>query len=118
MSVGICESGYGPAAPAIISDVYSPRRRASALAFFYLALPLGSALGYVLGGQISAWFGSWRAAFIAVTPPGLVLAAICFFMRDPRQPKQERRGKPRRAHGKDYLELVRNRSYLLDCAGM
>lgn len=118
MFVGIGEAGYGPAAPTIISDVYSPRRRASALAILYLALPVGSALGYVLGGQIAVWFGSWRAAFIAVTPPGLVLAALCFFMRDPRQPKQERRAAPRRARWKDYVELLRNRSYLLDCAGM
>lgn len=118
MFVGIGEAGYGPAAPTIISDVYSTRRRASAFAFFYLALPLGSALGYVLGGQISAWFGSWRAAFIAVTLPGLLLAFVCFFMRDPRQPKQERRARPRRARWKDYLDLLRNRSYLLDCAGM
>ena len=114
--VGIGEAGYGPAAPTMISDVYSPRRRASALAIFYLAIPVGSALGYVLGGLIASHFNSWRAAFIAVTPPGLILAAICFFMRDPRTAPRER--KPRRARAKDYAELLRNRSYLLDCAGM
>lgn len=118
MFVGVGEAGYGPSAPTIISDTFSTRRRASAMSLFYLALPVGSALGYVLGGQIAAWFHSWRAAFIAVTPPGLILAVLCFFMRDPRTPVKERRPTQRRAHGQDYLELLRNRSYLLDCAGM
>ena len=118
MFVGIGEAGYGPAAPTIISDVFSTRRCASALSLFYLAIPVGSALGYVLGGVIAAHFNSWRAAFIAVTPPGLLLAALCFLMRDPRQPEQERRKQPRRARWRDYLELFKNRSYLLDTAGM
>jgi MFS family permease len=118
MFIGIGEAGYGPAAPTLISDAYSTRRRASALAVLYLALPIGSALGYMLGGTLSSHFNSWRAAFLAVTPPGLLLAFLCLFMRDPRNPKVERRSRARHAHWRDYLELLRNRSWLLDSAGM
>lgn len=116
--VGVGEAGYGPAAPTIISDLYSPKNRASVLALFYLAIPVGSALGYVLGGQIIHWFDSWRVAFYAVTPPGLLLGLACFFMRDPRANKSGAIQTARHARLDDYKELLRNRSYLLDSAGM
>jgi MFS family permease len=95
-----------------------------------MAIPVGSALGYVLGGQIAERAG-WRWAFYAVVPPGLLLGAVCFLMRDPPRgiadadaaaaaagaapapaPPAKR---PRVA---DYLQLFRIRSYVLDCAGM
>ena len=50
-----------------------------------MAIPVGSALGYALGGGISAHFGSWRFPFYLVAPPGLALGALCLFMRDPRK---------------------------------
>ena len=71
--VGVGEAGYGPAAPTIISDLYPVERRGRMLAFFYLAIPVGTALGYVLGGLIDARLG-WRWAFYLVVPPGLLLA--------------------------------------------
>jgi len=82
MCVGIGEAGYGPAAPTLISDMYPIRRRGSVLAWFYLAIPVGSAIGYGLGGVLGSHFG-WRTAFFAVTPPGILLGIICFFMPDP-----------------------------------
>ena len=78
--VGIGEAGYGPAAPALISDYFPIERRGRMMAVFYLAMPVGSALGYVLGGQVNEWLG-WRWAFLLVVIPGLVLAAISFFMQ-------------------------------------
>lgn len=80
--LGIGEAGYGPAAPTIISDLYPVERRGIVLAWFFMAIPVGSALGYALGGQIYHWLG-WRWAFYLVTPPGLLLAAFCAFMKDP-----------------------------------
>ncbi|MGA2584007.1 MAG: MFS transporter [Tepidisphaeraceae bacterium] len=116
--VGIGEAGYGPAAPTIISDLYPIKRRGSVLAWFYMAIPVGSALGYGLGGVIGSAFG-WRRAFFAVTPPGLLLGILCFFMRDPpRGAVDTSHVSSRRAHLQDYLALLRNRSYLLDTAGM
>src|SRR4051812_10302865 len=52
--VGVGEAGYGPAAPTIISDLYPIERRGRVLAWFYLAIPVGSALGYALGGWIAS----------------------------------------------------------------
>ena len=46
------------------------------MAFFYMAIPVGSALGYVFGGAVHQYLG-WRWAFFLVTPPGLLLAALC-----------------------------------------
>src|SRR5947199_423622 len=81
--VGIGEGGYGPAAPTIISDLFPIQTRGRMMAVFYTAIPVGSALGYVIGGLIGAHLG-WRWAFYLVAPPGLLLGLLCFFQRDPR----------------------------------
>ena len=47
-----------------------------------MAIPVGSALGYTLGGKVGSMFG-WRAAFLAVTPPGLILGLLCFLRESP-----------------------------------
>ena len=100
--LGIGEAGYGPAAPTIISDYYPVQRRGQVLSWFFMAIPVGSALGYALGGQISGLLG-WRWAFYLVLPPGLILAAFCFFMREPAR-EQAHRSKPTWA---DYRGLIR-----------
>src|SRR6478735_6588399 len=66
--VGIGEGGYGPAAPTILADLYPIEVRGRIMAMFCAAIPVGSALGYVLGGQVSAHLG-WRWAFYMVAPP-------------------------------------------------
>src|SRR5881392_866090 len=81
--VGIGEGGYGPAAPTILSDLFRIEIRGRVMAIFYAAIPVGSALGYVIGGLIGAHLG-WRWAFYVVTPPGLLLGLLCFWQRDPR----------------------------------
>ena len=73
--VGIGEAAYGPIAPTVISDMYPIASRGKVLAWFYMAIPVGSALGYVLGGVVDKWFG-WHWAFFSVVLPGLLLAAI------------------------------------------
>src|SRR6185437_13815632 len=77
--VGIGEAGYGPTAPTIIADLYPVSRRGSILSWFYAAIPVGSALGFGLGGFIAAHWG-WREAFYAVVPPGILLGVLCFLM--------------------------------------
>ncbi len=81
--VGIGEAAYGPVAPTVIADLYPVKQRGSKLAWFYVAIPVGSAFGYILGGQVSAWTGDWRWAFYVVVPPGVLLGIWCFLMRDP-----------------------------------
>ena len=94
--VGIGEAAYGPVAPAIISDLYPVKIRGQVLAWFYLAIPVGSALGYVFGGWIAGsgigdWGAgvlgarteSWRWAFYLVVVPGILLGVRSLFMREP-----------------------------------
>src|SRR4029077_7120925 len=76
--VGIGEGGYGPAAPTILSDLFPIETRGRIMAIFCSAIPVGSALGYVIGGLIGAHFG-WRWAFYLVAPPGLLLGLLCFW---------------------------------------
>jgi MFS family permease len=81
--VGVGEGGYGPTAPTLISDYFPISERGRMMSYFYMAIPVGSALGYVFGGQIAARLG-WRWPFYLVTIPGLILAGFCLFRRDPR----------------------------------
>jgi MFS family permease len=112
--VGIGEGGYGPAAPTIISDLFPIETRGRVMAIFCAAIPVGSALGYVIGGLVGSHLG-WRWAFYLVTPPGLLLGLLCFWQRDPRGAVDDRaRDRPRRGI-RDYLNLFRTRSYLINC---
>ncbi len=112
--IGIGEGGYGPAAPTILADLFPIETRGRMMAIFYAAIPVGSALGYVIGGLVGAHFG-WRWAFYLVTPPGLLLGLLCFWQRDPRVAAHHlERESPRRSI-RDYLRLFRTRSYLINC---
>ena len=125
--VGVGEAGYGPSAPTIIADLYPLARRGAVLSWFYAAIPVGSALGYELGGLVASRY-DWRHAFYVVVPPGLLLAGLCFFMRDPRRGQADS-GAPavspaaspkgvRKVTAGDYLVLLKTPSYVLDCLGM
>ena len=111
--VGIGEGGYGPAAPTVLADLFPLQTRGRVMAVFCAAIPVGSALGYGLGGWISEHVG-WRWAFYLVTPPGLLLGFLCFFQRDPRAGGVVR-PKAQRASLEDYLRLWRTRSYVFNC---
>lgn len=81
--VGVGEAGGSPPAHSLISDFYPPGRRASALAIYSLGIPIGTMFGAVVGGWLAQHF-SWRAAFVVVGLPGLLLAlAIRFFIKEP-----------------------------------
>ena len=115
--VGIGEAAYGPAAPTIISDAYPVKDRGWVLAWFYAAIPVGSALGYAWGGQIADLL-NWRWAFYLVAPPGLLLGIICFFLRDPRTGTWKQEAPALRPRVKDYVQLFRIPSYLINTAAM
>lgn len=115
--VGVGEGGYGPAAPTIISDYYPLAVRGRKLAYFYVAIPVGVALGYAIGGFVASHW-NWHTAFVVVGPPGVLLAIVCFFQTDPRvridHPGQARR----HATLRDYLVILRTKSYLWNTAAM
>jgi len=73
--VGIGEATFGFIAPAILADYYPARERNRILTIFYLAIPIGAALGYLAGGQIGSHWG-WRAPFFVCGLPGLLVAAL------------------------------------------
>lgn len=80
--VGVGEASFAALAPTIIDDLTPPDRKGKALAVFYLAIPLGFALGYMLGGTIGKHWG-WRAAFFVPGGPGVVLALSCLLIAEP-----------------------------------
>jgi MFS transporter, Spinster family, sphingosine-1-phosphate transporter len=90
--VGIGEASYATLAPTIIDDLTPPESKGRALAIFYLAIPVGSALGYVLGGFIEARWG-WRAAFYVCGGPGLLLSVTCLLINEPVRKLREGKGK-------------------------
>ena len=112
LAIGIGEAAYGPVAPTIISDLYPLAIRGNVLSWFYAAIPVGSALGYVIGGLFHA---HWHWAFYVTLPPGLLLGAWCFFMPEPKREGIAARRRPTRA---DYAQLVKIPSYVIGCAGM
>ncbi len=115
--VGIGEGGYGPAAPTLLSDLFPIETRGRIMAIFCAAIPVGSALGYVIGGLIGAHLG-WRWAFYLVAPPGLLLGLLCFWQRDPRVAADHLVQKAPRRNIHDYLKLFHTRSYLINCIAM
>jgi MFS family permease len=115
--VGIGEGGYGPAAPSMLSDLFPIETRGRIMAIFCAAIPVGSALGYVIGGLVGTHLG-WRAAFYLIAPPGLLLGLLCFWQRDPRVAGDHLIQKSPRRSIRDYLHLFRTRSYLINCIAM
>jgi MFS family permease len=138
--VGVGEGAYGPVAPAMIADLFPLRARGAVLAKFYLAIPVGGALGYALGEIVKDLWG-WRWAFFVVVPPGLLLGLWCFLMREPRRGQMDLPNpmspgsvpsdvdtasaaapisveRPRLASARDYLGLFKIPSYVLNTLGM
>ena len=117
--VGVGEAGYGPVAPTLIADYFPESVRGRVLSYFYIAIPVGSALGFVFGGAVGAHWG-WRWPFYLVTAPGLLLAGLCYLMPEPRKFLTDARERISAATPfRDGLSgLLRNRSYLYNTAAM
>jgi MFS family permease len=97
-AVGVGEAAYVTIAPSLLSDYYPVRLRGRIMAIFFCAIPVGSALGYVVGGLVDKAYG-WRAAFFVAGIPGILLAALCLLLRDPPRGAQDgdtqEKGEPR-----------------------
>jgi MFS family permease len=81
-TVGVGEASFGTVSPGLIADFFPKERRGRVLAWFYVAIPVGSALGYLLGGVLGQRYG-WHAAFLLVGLPGLLLAIPVALLRSP-----------------------------------
>jgi MFS family permease len=80
--VGVGESSYSTITPTLIADYFPLQRRATALGVFQAAIPMGFALGYVLGSVLAHYFG-WRLAFMLVGLPGLIVSIFVWKLREP-----------------------------------
>ena len=114
--IGVGEGAYGPVASALLADSFPPERRGVVMALFNMAIPIGSALGFVTGGLVLALGGNWRHAFF-VTYAGLILGLLCFTRKElPRPELTEAEA------SQSYFDVLRHlagvRSFVLCCAGM
>jgi len=92
IAVGIGEASYATLAPTIIDDLTPANGKGKALSIFYLAIPLGYAMGYILGGAIAQNWG-WRTAFFVAGGPGILLAVVCLWIAEPPRKLVEAKGK-------------------------
>jgi MFS family permease len=79
LAVGAGESGYSPAGTAMISAMYPVEKRSRMMGFWNASIPLGSAIGVVLGGVIAKNWG-WKSAFGLVAVPGFIIGVLFFFL--------------------------------------
>jgi MFS family permease len=123
--LGIGEATYAILTPALISDLFPPEKRNRALTIFYMAIPLGAALGYEIGPRVYTTWESWRLAFFIVGAPGLVTALAALALREPPRGAAEGVSEEDRLHHAGlplswnlYATLFRNRSYVFNTLGM
>jgi MFS transporter, Spinster family, sphingosine-1-phosphate transporter len=89
--VGVGEASYAVVTPSLLSDCYPAASRARVLGIFYAAIPVGTALGYVLGGWVGERFG-WRAPFFVAGAPGMALAFVLLGIAEPPRGAQDPHG--------------------------
>ncbi len=109
--IGVGEGGFTTIAQPFLAEHAPKEKHAPLLAAFGLALPIGSALGYVLGGVVGGHWG-WRIAFMVAGVPGVLLAFLAGTLL--KDKAHERKNIPRPAF-KEYIPLFKNRPFLCVC---
>lgn len=105
--VGIGETGYGTVSPSYLAEWFRKEVRGRVLSIYSLAIPVGSAVGYLLGGWLGQKYG-WREAFFIVAFPGIILGLLAYFLKE--SPERE---KKQTVYFSDYKKLFSNKTYLL-----
>ena len=114
-ALGVGEASFGIFAPALLADFYPEDQRNRVLTIFNIAIPVGAALGYIIGGSVGEHFG-WRMSFIVSAVPGTIIAIlIAFFMKEPaRGASQHDKAKLEKG---TVLSLLKNKAYLSSILG-
>lgn len=117
-TVGIGEASFGTVSPGLLADYYPRELRGRVLSYFFLAIPVGSAMGYLLGGVLGHVFG-WHAAFLLTGVPGLLLTIPLWLLREPVRGGSEKHSKSLlEGAGNRYRSLFSNRSFVLNTLAM
>jgi MFS family permease len=115
IAVGIGEASYATLGPTIIDDISAKESKNRYLATFYAAIPIGSALGFIVGGLLEVRYG-WRTAFYVAGAPGIVLALVTLLIQEPKRTVIVEEQPSLR--GIDvYKVLAKNRLFALTVAG-
>ncbi|MBX7221430.1 MAG: MFS transporter [Blastocatellia bacterium] len=129
-AVGIGEANYATIAPGLLSDFFTKARRGMAMSVFFATIPIGTAIGYLVGGSLGkpeSW--GWRHTLYLVGLPGLVTAVLMLFLKEPvrgAMDEKEPSGvtgqlepvKPKTLSWKEgYVTLFTNLGYLCTCLG-
>jgi MFS family permease len=113
--VGVGEATFVTIAPTFVADLFAEEKRGRILGVFYLAIPVGSAAGYLLGGNLAPHYG-WRFPFYIAAAPGFLLALAVLFLKEPERGQFDSlKETPERG---TILGLVRNPAFLASTLGM
>ena len=116
--VGLGEASFGTVSPGVLADYFSSASRGKILALFYLAIPVGSAFGYLAGGLLGQHFG-WHAAFLVVGVPGLLIAIPLWLLREPARGLSDGSAEPMAVKGAaSYRQFLSNRSFIINTLAM
>ncbi len=113
--VGVGEATFVTIAPTFVADLFAEKQRGRILGVFYLAIPVGSAAGYLLGGYLAPHHG-WRFPFYIAAAPGFLLALAVLFLKEPERGHFDTlKETPERG---TVLGLARNPAFLTSTLGM
>jgi MFS family permease len=112
--VGVGEATLGPAAISLLSDYFPPAKRATVTSIYSMGIAVGAGLAALLGGSLSGY--GWRTAFMIVGFPGIVFAALVFFLREPARDTKVAATETNYS-GTDWKKLLSNKSFVLLCVG-
>lgn len=113
--VGIGEASFVTISPTIIADLFPESVRGRVLGVFYLAIPVGFALGYPIGGYFGTHYG-WRTPFYIAAGPGFLLGLLVMFLREPERGRFD--SLPETRERRSVLGLARNPAFLAATLGM
>lgn len=113
--VGVGEATFVTIAPTFVADLFHENQRGRILGVFYLAIPVGSAAGYLLGGYLAPHHG-WRFPFYIAAAPGFLLALTVLFLKEPERGQFD--SVKETAERGTIVGLFRNPAFLTSTLGM